>query len=178
MEGQPKRCVRKLAPECVVRTIFWSNPLIQNAEQPFPQSLPFGRAALSSTQFCECTDSKCLQSSSNLPVARRSNEARMIPVVFRRRSSQVSSTISSLITAAEAGDTGATNALFTALYAELHRMARRELARQGASPSLSVTTLLHEAYIDISRRDGVVFPDRARFMGYASRVMRGYIIHH
>jgi RNA polymerase sigma factor (TIGR02999 family) len=41
-----------------------------------------------------------------------------------------------------------------------------------------VTTLLHEAYLDISGRDGTSFPDRARFMGYAARVMRGLIIDH
>jgi RNA polymerase sigma factor (TIGR02999 family) len=90
----------------------------------------------------------------------------------------VSLTISSLITAAEGGDSAATDALFTTLYAELHRMAKRELARQGAPPSLSVTTLLHEAYLDISGRAGVSFPDQSRFMGYAARVMRGYIIDH
>ncbi len=90
----------------------------------------------------------------------------------------MASTISSLISAAENGDNAATDALFAALYAELHRMAKRELARQGAPPSLSVTTLLHEAYIDISGRSGVSFPDQARFMGYASRVMRGIIIDH
>ena len=88
------------------------------------------------------------------------------------------STISSLFTASENGDSTATDALFAALYSELHRMAKRELARQGAPPSLSVTTLLHEAYIDISGRAGVAFPDQARFMGYAARVMRGFIIDH
>ena len=86
--------------------------------------------------------------------------------------------ISSLIIAAESGDSAATDALFTALYSELHRMAKRELARRGAPPSLSVTTLLHEAYLDISGRDGASFPDQARFMGYAARVMRGLIIDH
>ncbi|HWY67601.1 MAG TPA: ECF-type sigma factor [Terriglobales bacterium] len=70
------------------------------------------------------------------------------------------------------------DALFSSLYSELHRLAKRELARQGARGSLSVTTLLHEAYLDISGRDGTSFPDQARFMGYASRVMRGLIIDH
>ena len=88
------------------------------------------------------------------------------------------STISSLISEAEGGDSLATGALFSALYAELHRLAKRELARQGAPASLSVTTLLHEAYLDISARDGASFPDQARFMGYAARVMRGLIIDH
>lgn len=44
--------------------------------------------------------------------------------------------------------------------------------------SLGVTTLLHEAYLDIAGRDGAMFPDRGSFMGYAARVMRGLIIDH
>jgi RNA polymerase sigma factor (TIGR02999 family) len=83
-----------------------------------------------------------------------------------------------LFAAAERGDPAAAEALFAALYAELHRMSRRELARQGGNVSLGATTLLHEAYIDISSREGLVFPDRARFMSYAARVMRGLIIDH
>jgi RNA polymerase sigma factor (TIGR02999 family) len=87
--------------------------------------------------------------------------------------------IAELMTAAERGEPSATEALFTELYAELHRMARRELARGGAGPvTLGATTLLHEAYLDMAGREGASFPDRARFMGYASRVMRGLIIDH
>src|SRR4051812_24882181 len=55
-------------------------------------------------------------------------------------------------------------------------MARRELARRGAGVTLSATTLLHDAYMDIAGREGASFPDRNRFMGYAARVMRGLII--
>src|SRR5882762_8080757 len=91
---------------------------------------------------------------------------------------RVGSTISSLIGAAESGDNAAADALFSTLYSELHRLAKRELARRGSPASLSVTTLLHEAYLDISGRDGASFPDQARFMGYAARVMRGLIIDH
>jgi RNA polymerase sigma factor (TIGR02999 family) len=72
----------------------------------------------------------------------------------------------------------AAGTLFATLYAELHRLAKRELARSGEANSLGVTTLLHEAYLDISRRDGLAFPDRARFMAYAARAMRGLIIEH
>jgi RNA polymerase sigma factor (TIGR02999 family) len=68
------------------------------------------------------------------------------------------------------------DALFDSLYAELHRIARRELHRQGPGAGLGVTTLLHEAYLTMSGRDGTVFADHARFMGYAARVMRGLII--
>ena len=68
------------------------------------------------------------------------------------------------------------DALFDELYAELHRLARRELNRQGSLAGLGVTTLLHEAYLSISGKPGIAFADRARFMGYAARVMRGLII--
>jgi hypothetical protein len=51
-------------------------------------------------------------------------------------------------------------------------LARRELAR-GVGVTLSATTLLHDAYSSISAKEGVAFPDRNRYMGYASRVMRG-----
>jgi RNA polymerase sigma factor (TIGR02999 family) len=67
------------------------------------------------------------------------------------------------------------DALFGTLYAELHRLARRELNRRGPA-GLGVTTLLHEAYLSISGREGTVFADHARFMAYAARVMRGLII--
>jgi RNA polymerase sigma factor (TIGR02999 family) len=90
----------------------------------------------------------------------------------------VGSGISSLMVAAERGDRPAAEALFAALYSELHRLAKRELARPGVPVSLSATTLLHEAYLDMAGREGPSFPDRARFMGYAARVMRGLVIDH
>jgi RNA polymerase sigma factor (TIGR02999 family) len=55
-------------------------------------------------------------------------------------------------------------------------MARRELAKRGGGVTLNATALLHEAYLDMAARAGTVFPDRSRFMAYASRVMRGIII--
>jgi RNA polymerase sigma factor (TIGR02999 family) len=88
----------------------------------------------------------------------------------------VDAALSTLVASAEQGDPGAADALFAALYDELHRMARRELSRRGAGVTLGATTLLHEAYLDISDRERAAFPDRNRFMGYAARVMRGLII--
>ena len=84
--------------------------------------------------------------------------------------------LSSLIASAEQGDGTAADQLFSTLYDELHRMARRELSKRAAGMTLGATTLLHEAYLDISNREGVTFPDRNRFMGYAARAMRGLII--
>lgn len=84
-------------------------------------------------------------------------------------------TISALFASTDAGDRSAADALFAALYSELHELARRQLAGSGGA-GLGPTTLLHEAYLNMSGREGTRFPDRARFMGYAAKVMRGLII--
>jgi len=89
----------------------------------------------------------------------------------------VAATIASLFDSAERGDPSAADALFASLYSELHRLARRQRAG-GAALSIGTTTLLHEAYLNISRREGVRFPDRARFMAYAAKVMRRLVIDH
>ena len=81
-----------------------------------------------------------------------------------------------LFESAQAGDRSAADALFATLYADLHRLAERKLARAGGCFTLGVTTLLHEAYLDISRREGTSFPDRGRFLAYAAKVMRSLII--
>ncbi len=86
--------------------------------------------------------------------------------------------ISLLIGAAEQGDKAATEALFGTLYAELRRMAKRELGKRAGFVSISATTLLHDTYLDMSAREGPSFPDRTRFMAYAARVMRTLIIDH
>lgn len=85
-------------------------------------------------------------------------------------------TLALLFSSLEEGDATAGSALFAALYSELHRIAKRELARNGWGVSLGATSLLHEAYFDLSKRAGTSFPDRNRFMGYAARVMRGLIV--
>ena len=79
--------------------------------------------------------------------------------------------------AARPGSAAAANdALFTTLYRDLHRLARREAARAGPGAVLSPTTLLHEAYLDMAHRDALAFPDRARFLAYAARAMRSVVI--
>jgi len=84
--------------------------------------------------------------------------------------------IAALISAADRGEPAAAGTLFTALYSELHRIARKQLARQGWGVSIGATSLLHEAYLDLSEHDRDRFPDEQRFLAYAARVMRGLII--
>jgi RNA polymerase sigma factor (TIGR02999 family) len=83
--------------------------------------------------------------------------------------------LASTLAAAGRGELGSTAELFASLYRELHRLARKQLHANGSGLTLGATTLLHEAYLDLSKRD-VDFPDRARFFAYAAHAMRGLII--
>ena len=83
-----------------------------------------------------------------------------------------------LVQSAEAGDPRAADQLFAALYDELHRLAESQLRRGGGGDqfTLGTTTLLHETYLAISEVQPGAFPDRARFLGYAAKAMRGLIV--
>lgn len=65
--------------------------------------------------------------------------------------------------------------LFATLYKELRRLARREL-RSNSAATLSPTTLLHEIFLSIARRESLEFGSGAQFLSYASRAMRGLLI--
>jgi RNA polymerase sigma factor (TIGR02999 family) len=90
---------------------------------------------------------------------------------------QTDASISHLIGLAEGGDQESAGRLFSLLYTELHGLAKRQLASQGIG-SLSATTLIHEAYLNMASQAESDFPNQARFMAYAGRVMRGIIIDH
>lgn len=66
--------------------------------------------------------------------------------------------------------------LFSSLYGDLKRLARRELRRQSRPAAPGATTLVHEVYLDLVHRNDLEFPDRFRFMAYATRAMRGLVI--
>jgi len=83
-----------------------------------------------------------------------------------------------LVTIAAMAQTPANEPSFQALYAELRRMAQRELYQSGSAGHLSATTLLHEAYLQLQGRPDLQFADRAHFMAYAARAMRGIAIDH
>ena len=83
-----------------------------------------------------------------------------------------------LLRRAQTADPRSPASLFATLYGELHRLARREAARFGPQGAIGATTLLHEAYLDLSQREGLEFPDSARFLAYAGRAMRGLVIDH
>ncbi|WP_440221957.1 ECF-type sigma factor [Dokdonella sp. MW10] len=84
--------------------------------------------------------------------------------------------ITELIGLARDGDRHASERLFAALYAELKRVARGQLA--GGDAPLHATSLVHEAYMKLARGAEVAVRDREHFYAIAARVMRQIIIDH
>ena len=71
---------------------------------------------------------------------------------------------------------GLNKQLFASLYAELRRLADRELRRHPGA-DVSPTTLVHEAYLNLMSRDGVSFTEPGKCLGYVARAMRGISAH-
>ncbi|HEU5293567.1 MAG TPA: ECF-type sigma factor [Burkholderiaceae bacterium] len=66
--------------------------------------------------------------------------------------------------------------LFETLYADLCRMAHREVRNRGAAGLMGTETLVHEAWLNVEQRPSVIFTDARQFLAYASRMMRGLVI--
>jgi RNA polymerase sigma factor (TIGR02999 family) len=79
---------------------------------------------------------------------------------------------------ADAGDASARERLFSALYDELHRLAQREVRRQGGESPIHTTTLLHEVYLAVASGSELSFPSEGHFLAYAAKAMRGVLIDH
>jgi RNA polymerase sigma factor (TIGR02999 family) len=70
----------------------------------------------------------------------------------------------------------AVNELFDAAYGDLKELARNRLRLSGPMTLLDTTELVHESYMRFLKVGHIELADRARFLGYASRVMRSVIV--
>jgi RNA polymerase sigma factor (TIGR02999 family) len=86
--------------------------------------------------------------------------------------------ITTLLAAAGAGDRGASDRLFEAVYAELRRIARRQRAAAAPMATLSTTALVHEAYLKLSGEARWSVEDRRHFFALAARAMRHVLVDH
>jgi RNA polymerase sigma factor (TIGR02999 family) len=84
--------------------------------------------------------------------------------------------ITALLAAARDGDASAGEALFEAVYRDLKRLARRQLAGQPKGSTLSTTGLVHEAYLRLARPGALGQSDRNHFFAVASRAMRQIVV--
>ena len=70
------------------------------------------------------------------------------------------------------GDRGALDELIPQVYAELHRLARSTLRREGTNKKLQTTEVVNEAYLQLVRQRHVRWQSRAHFFGIAAQLMR------
>ena len=62
------------------------------------------------------------------------------------------------------------------MYADLHRLARRQLGAARDAHTLQPTALLHEAYVKLAAHAGEPIRDRSHFAALVSRVMRQILV--
>ena len=84
--------------------------------------------------------------------------------------------ISELIRRTNANEPGAQDALFSAAYGELRKLARSRLRDGGRNTFLDTTALVHESYLRFLKTGQLRLEDRRAFFGYASKVMRSVIV--
>ncbi|HEY6927211.1 MAG TPA: ECF-type sigma factor [Steroidobacteraceae bacterium] len=81
-----------------------------------------------------------------------------------------------LLHAVRAGDHRALGKVFSIMYGELCRLARRQLRKLNRDGTLDTTALVHECYLRLARADHLALHDRVHFLGYAARVMRSICV--
>jgi RNA polymerase sigma factor (TIGR02999 family) len=74
------------------------------------------------------------------------------------------------------GDASVLERLTPVVYAELHRIARRNLAREREGHLLQPTALVNEAFVRLLGEAPVEWASRAHFFGFSARLMRQILI--
>ena len=87
-----------------------------------------------------------------------------------------STEITGLLKAWGAGDQAALNRLAPLVYAELHRMARRQMRNERAGNTLQTTALVHQAYLRLVDAKVAVWTDRVHFFAVSAQVMRRILV--
>jgi RNA polymerase sigma-70 factor, ECF subfamily len=84
--------------------------------------------------------------------------------------------ISQLLQAWSDGDEAALEKLAPLVYAELHRLARHYLGREGGRQSIQATELVNEAYLRLVDCKDVRWHNRAHFFALSARMMRRILV--
>lgn len=77
-----------------------------------------------------------------------------------------------------AGDAAALERLAPLVYAELRRIARRQMGREREGHTLQATALVNEAYLRLAGGEGLALQDRAHFYAVCAQVMRHVLVDH
>lgn len=77
-----------------------------------------------------------------------------------------------------AGNQAALEQLMPLVYDELHRLARRHMARERRDHTLQTSALINEAYLRLVDQKDLQWQNRAHFFAVAAQVMRRILIDH
>jgi RNA polymerase sigma factor (TIGR02999 family) len=84
--------------------------------------------------------------------------------------------VTELLSAARAGDSGASELLLAAVYERLHQLARARMAHLPPGQTLQPTALVHEAYLRLTDRSDLPWESRQHFFFAAARAMRDILV--
>lgn len=84
--------------------------------------------------------------------------------------------ITRLLEAAREGEIEASAALFSAVYAELQKLARSHRCRWRGNPTMNTTALIHEAFLKLA--GPAEFANRRHFFATASKAMRQVLVNY
>ena len=97
---------------------------------------------------------------------------------FERRLMPSSSDVTALLDNWSRGDHHALDRLLPLVYAELRRIAARQLRRERAEHTLQPTALVNEAYLRLVDQRRVDWRNRVHFFGVAAQMMRRILVDH
>jgi RNA polymerase sigma factor (TIGR02999 family) len=84
--------------------------------------------------------------------------------------------VTGLLRAWGQGDQAALERLTPLVYAELHRMARRQMRNERAGNTLQATALVNEAYLRLVDVKVAAWQDRTHFFALSAQVMRRILV--
>lgn len=88
----------------------------------------------------------------------------------------MSSDVTQLLNAVDAGDSKAAEALLPLVYEELRRLADHKMAGERPNHTLQATALVHEAWLRLAGSNRQQWTGRAHFFGAAAEAMRRILI--
>jgi RNA polymerase sigma factor (TIGR02999 family) len=89
-----------------------------------------------------------------------------------------SSNVTGLLLRWSEGDAGALDRLLPLVYAELRRIASKQLRAERQEHTLAPTALVHELYLRLVDQRRATWQNRAQFFGLAAQLMRRILVDH
>jgi len=93
-------------------------------------------------------------------------------------SSPASLSVTELLLAWNNGESAALDELLPLVYAELRRLARRQMRNERAEHTLQTSDLVNEAYLRLIDSSRVRWQNRAHFFAVAAQMMRRVLVDH